>query len=398
VELYAGLMSGTSLDGVDAVLVDFSGQRPVVSGRAYRAFDADLRAALLALQVSGPDELHRAALCANSVTRIYADAVAALLAGAAFKATALRAIGCHGQTVRHRPEAGYTVQICNAALLAELTGIRVVADFRSRDVAAGGQGAPLAPAFHAVMLHAGTEDRAVLNLGGIANLTCLPAQGMVSGFDTGPGNCLLDLWAYRHLGTPMDEDGHWAAGAAPEAALLAAFLSEPYFSRPPPKSTGRDLFDEAWLLRHAGTKRDPRVVQATLLELTARTVADQFRERCSPAKRVIVCGGGVRNHRLMARLQELLAPVPVESSDRHGIDPALVEAAAFAWLAREAIAARPANLPSVTGAAGLRVLAAIYATYKRRGGPKSPSGCSRAPALRLRRTSRSRRSTSRSDS
>ena len=359
-ELYAGLMSGTSLDGVDAVLVDLAGPRPVVTARAYRSFDPALRAELLALQRSGPDELHRAAQCANAVTRIYADAIAALLAGAALRAQALRAIGCHGQTVRHCPHAGYTIQLCNPALLAELTGIRVVADFRSRDVAAGGEGAPLAPAFHAVMLRSGGEDRAILNLGGIANLTCLPAQGAVSGFDTGPGNCLLDLWAQRHLGKPMDEDGRWAAGAAADAALLAAFLSEPYFSRPPPKSTGRDLFCEAWLVRHAGATHDPRVVQATLLELTARTVADAFRAHCGAAKRMVVCGGGVRNGRLMQRLAELLAPVPVEASDRHGIDPALVEAAAFAWLAHQAIAGRPASLPTVTGAAGPRVLGAIY--------------------------------------
>jgi anhydro-N-acetylmuramic acid kinase len=359
-ELFAGLMSGTSLDGVDAVLVDFSAPRPVVAGHAYREFDGALRAELLALHRAGRDELHRAAQCANAVTRIYAEAIAALLAGASLGAHALRAIGCHGQTVRHRPDAGYTIQLCNAALLAERTGVRVVADFRSRDVAAGGQGAPLVPAFHAVLLRARGEDRAILNLGGISNLTCLPTQGTVTGFDTGPGNCLLDLWAQRHLGKPMDEDGRWAAGAAPDAALLSAFLSEPYFSRLPPKSTGRDLFDELWLLRHAGEARDARVVQATLLELTAKTVADACRAHCARAKRLIVCGGGVRNARLMARLAELLAPVPVESSARHGIEPALVEAAAFAWLARQAIAGQPGNLPSVTGAAGPRVLGAIY--------------------------------------
>jgi anhydro-N-acetylmuramic acid kinase len=359
-ELFAGLMSGTSLDGVDAVLVDFAGPRFTLAGHVHRRFDSALRDELLALQHSGPDELHRAALCANALSRAYAEAVSALLSGASLDARTLRAIGCHGQTLRHRPDAGYTIQLCNAALLAELAGVRVVADFRSRDVAAGGQGAPLAPAFHAAALRASDEDRAILNLGGIANLTWLPARGTVSGFDTGPGNCLLDLWAQRHLGKPMDEDGRWAASAAPDAALLAAFLSEEYFSRPPPKSTGRDLFNEAWLLRHAGAARDPRVVQATLLELTARSVADAFRAHCGGATRTIVCGGGVRNGRLMGRLGELLAPLPLESSARHGIDPALVEAAAFAWLAREALAGRPGSLPSVTGAAGPRVLGAIY--------------------------------------
>jgi anhydro-N-acetylmuramic acid kinase len=358
-ELFAGLMSGTSLDGVDAVLVDFGASRPSLAGHAYRKFDPSLRAELLALQGTGSDELHRAALCANALSCVYAEVIAALLAGASLDARALRAIGCHGQTVRHRPDAGYSLQLCNAALLAELTGACVVADFRSRDVAAGGQGAPLAPAFHALVLRADDEDRAVLNLGGIANLSFLPARGEVTGFDTGPGNCLLDLWAQRHLGEPMDEGGKWAAGAPHDAVLLAAFLSEPFFALSPPKSTGRDLFNATWLSRHA-INVDPRVVQATLLELTARSVADAFRARCGPARRLVVCGGGVRNLRLMDRLAALLAPVPVESSARHGVDPMLVEAAAFAWLARQAMTGQPANLPSVTGARGPRVLGAIY--------------------------------------
>lgn len=359
-ELFAGLMSGTSLDGVDAALVDFSESRPSLVGRAYRPFEPALRAELYALQTSGADELERAARCALALSRTYAESIGELLAAAAIDAAAVRAIGCHGQTVRHRPAAGYTVQLCNGALLAELTGIRVVTDFRSRDVAAGGQGAPLAPAFHAVLLRASDEERAVLNVGGIANLTLLPARGAVRGFDTGPGNCLLDLWARRHLGAPMDENGAWAAGAAPDPVLLAQLLAEPYFSMPPPKSTGRDLFNEAWLGRIAGTSGDPRVVQATLLELTARSATDALRMQGPGVRRLIVCGGGARNGRLMARLAELAAPVPVESSERHGIDPALVEASAFAWLAKQTLAGLPSNLPSVTGAAGARVLGAIY--------------------------------------
>ncbi|HEX5093287.1 MAG TPA: anhydro-N-acetylmuramic acid kinase [Burkholderiales bacterium] len=359
-ELFAGLMSGTSLDGVDAVLVDFARARPALMGHAYREFDAPLRRDLLALQASGADELHRAALCASALSRLYAEAIHDLLAAASVPARDVRAIGCHGQTVRHRPEAGYTLQLCNPALLAELAGARVVADFRSRDVAAGGQGAPLAPAFHAVMFGAPGEDRAVLNLGGIANLTSLPAAGPVTGFDTGPGNCLLDLWAQRHLGRPMDEDGAWAGGASPNARLLDVLRAEPYFLLPPPKSTGRDLFNEAWLLPRVAATADARAVQATLLELTAVTVTDALRAHCATAHRLIVCGGGVRNTRLMARLAALLAPVAVESSARHGIDPAQVEAAAFAWLARQALAGAPGNLPAVTGARGPRVLGALY--------------------------------------
>ena len=359
-ELFAGLMSGTSFDGVDAVLVDFAQPRPRIVAHAYRPFDAALRAELHALQDGTTGELHRAALCANRLAGVYAQAVGALLAEASIDAAALRAIGCHGQTVRHRPEAGYTTQIGNAALLAELTGARVVADFRSRDVAAGGQGAPLAPAFHAVMLRAPAEDRAVLNLGGIANLTWLPARGEVTGFDCGPGNCLLDLWAQRHLHAPMDVDGAWAAGAAPDGALLDALLADPYFALPPPKSAGRDLFNATWLQARAGSRLEPRVVQATLLELTAQGALRAFRTHCARARRLIVCGGGVRNTALMARLRELLAPVAVDSSAVHGIEPGLVEAAAFAWLARQTLAAQPGNLPAVTGARGPRVLGAIY--------------------------------------
>jgi anhydro-N-acetylmuramic acid kinase len=354
-------MSGTSLDGVDAVLLDLAGARPVSLSHAHRAFDPALRAELLALNAGAPGELERAAHCANELARNYAAAIADLFATASVDRRALLAIGCHGQTVRHRPEAGYTVQIGNAALLAELTGSRVVADFRSRDVAAGGQGAPLAPAFHAVMFASETEGRVVLNLGGMANVSWLPAgSGGVTGFDTGPGNCLMDLWAQKHLGRPRDDDGAWAAGARADPALLRPLLAEPYFSLPPPKSTGRDLFNETWLGRHLPEAAEPQVVQATLLELTAQSVTQAVRLRFPGAQRLIACGGGVRNGALMARLRTLLSPVPVDDSSRHGIEPAQVEAAAFAWLAQQTLKGKPGNLPSVTGARGARVLGAVY--------------------------------------
>jgi anhydro-N-acetylmuramic acid kinase len=359
-ELFAGLMSGTSLDGVDAVLVDLSGAAPSVLAHAHHPFVPALRAELLALNAAGANELERAAICANELARRYAAAIADVLARASVGADRLRAIGCHGQTVRHRPEAGFTLQIGNAALLAELTGARVVADFRSRDVAAGGQGAPLVPAFHAATFRAADEDRAVLNLGGIANLTWLPAEGEVVGFDSGPGNCLMDLWAHQHLGRPFDQHGAWAAGARVDQALLVSLLCEPFFALPPPKSTGRDLFNDEWLRARLPAGADPRSVQATLLELTARTVADAVRRHCVGARRLIACGGGVRNRSLMTRLGELVAPIPVEPSDRHGIDPMLVEAVAFAWLARQALEEKPGNIPTVTGARGPRVLGAIY--------------------------------------
>lgn len=359
-ELFVGLMSGTSLDGVDAVLVDLRGARPRLCAAAHGPFSESLRAALLQLNAPGTNELEQAALLGNQLAHCYARTTSEVLRGAGVAATGVRAIGCHGQTVRHRPDRGYTVQLGNAALLAELSGITVVSDFRSRDLAAGGQGAPLAPAFHAAMFADGDEARAVLNLGGIANLTCLPRDGQVTGFDTGPGNCLLDLWAARHLGVPIDEDGRWAAGGEPVPALLERLLAEPYFAIRPPKSTGRDLFNEDWLLDRLRGGEAPRAVQATLLELTARSVREGL-ERCAgDPQRLIVCGGGVHNRALLRRLGELLAPMPVESSERHGADPLHVEAMAFAWLAQRALAKLPASLPAVTGARGARVLGAIY--------------------------------------
>lgn len=355
---YVGLMSGTSLDGVDAVVVRFAGNRPEVLASAHRPFDAVLRADLLRLSTAGGDELERAAKLGNTLARIYAHAVEDAVTASSILRDRIAAIGCHGQTVRHRPDQGYSVQIGNAALLAELTSLRVVCDFRSRDIAAGGQGAPLVPAFHAAVFARPEEDRAVLNVGGIANVTLLGRDGSVRGYDTGPGNCLMDLWAARHVGLPYDEAGRWAASGRLLPELLAAWLAEPYFGRPPPKSTGRELFNERWLGDRLPPGARPQDVQATLLELTVRSAATAIAQ--SGAARAIVCGGGALNRALMARLGERLERITVEESGAHGLDPLQVEATAFAWLAREALEARPANLPGVTGARGRRVLGAVY--------------------------------------
>ena len=359
-EIYVGLMSGTSLDGVDAVLAQFDGGKPRLVAHAHLAFDAALRRELLALNAPGTNEIDRAALAGNELAKTYAAAVTQVLARSKTQAADVRAIGCHGQTVRHRPERGYTTQLGNAALLAELTGIRVVADFRSRDIAAGGQGAPLAPAFHAAVFAEAAEDRVVVNLGGIANLTFLPRQGGVTGFDSGPGNCLLDFWAARHLGTPHDERGRWAAGASVHPELLARMLQDPYFAAPPPKSTGRDLFNGIWLQNLLQGGENPQAVQATLLELTARSLANAIARHCGAARRLIACGGGTRNDALMHRLAALAAPAALETSERHGMDAQLVEAMAFGWLAKQAVDGLAGNLPAVTGARGPRVLGASY--------------------------------------
>lgn len=365
---YIGLMSGTSLDGIDGVLAEFSEGKCRVAFHGSAPLAPDLRAELLALNISGNDELHRAALAANALARGYAGLVHGLLAQAGLPPEAVHAIGAHGQTVRHRPQAfdgtGYTLQLNNPALLAESTGITVVADFRSRDVAAGGQGAPLVPAFHQGVFGQAGRTVAVLNLGGISNLSILRAGGGVLGFDCGPANALMDHWCERHTGRPYDAAGAWARGGRPIGALLHAMLAEPFLTAPPPKSTGRDLFNPRWLARQLdGTgsgDASPQDVQATLAEFTARSCAQELRRHAPECGLLIVCGGGALNQYLMERLQALLPGVGVEDSGRHGLPPLQVEAAAFAWLARQCMAGEAANLPSVTGARGARILGAIY--------------------------------------
>src|SRR5574337_1739021 len=367
--LYVGLMSGTSLDGVDGVLANLTHGPGAdgsieVRGHSHRPFDADLRSRLMRLNRPGDNELHLAALAANGLMRAYAQVTEDLLRAAGVNAGSVVAVGAHGQTVRHRPQAfdgtGYTLQLVNCALLAEWCGIDVVCDFRSRDVAAGGQGAPLVPAFHAALFHRTDVAQAVLNIGGMANLTLLNADGTIGGFDCGPGNVLLDLWAQRHLGRDFDADGAWAAAGSVDAALLARLLAEPYFAQTPPKSTGRDRFDTAWLDRRLDPALASVDVQATLAELTARVAADALGRHLPAAARLLVCGGGALNAHLMRRLAALLPAVTVESTDAAGLPPLQVEAAAFAWLAKAFVERRPGNRPEVTGAAGLRILGALY--------------------------------------
>lgn len=362
-------MSGTSLDGVDAVLTRDNpafGASLQSAGHVGLPMPEPLRAELLALNQPGPNELHRAALAANGVSELYAEAVARLLAKAGKAAAEVTAIGAHGQTVRHRPQAfggtGYTLQLLNAALLAERTGIDVVCDFRSRDLAAGGQGAPLVPAIHAACFAQPGADVAVLNLGGIANLTLLHADGTVLGFDCGPGNLLMDLWCRRHRGAPYDADGAWAAGGRVDEPTLGRLLADPFFGQAPPKSTGRDLFDAGWLDdRLRGCAATPQDVMATLAELTARSATDALQRHAPATESLLVCGGGAFNGHLMQRLGELLSGrATVQSTAVAGVLPDQVEALAFAWLAKAHLERRPGNLPLVTGAQGLRILGALY--------------------------------------
>jgi anhydro-N-acetylmuramic acid kinase len=360
VALYIGLMSGTSLDGVDGVLIDIGAAGLKLRGHRHEPFGDALRAELLALNRRGDDELHRAALAGQGVSRTYASVATALLFDSGEAHGGVRAIGAHGQTVRHRPDAGYTLQLLNGALLAEMTGIDVVCDLRSRDVAAGGQGAPLAPAFHAAVFADATEARAVLNLGGISNLTLLAPGRPVIGFDCGPANALLDAWCQRHRGSAFDADGAWAASGAVHEPLLRALLAEPYFSLPPPKSTGRDLFHAEWLGARLLPGLAPADVQATLAALTVETVAHDLERHADNVATLFVCGGGARNAHLMRLLAARLPQVRIATTDELGVPVDQVEAAAFAWLAHRFIERQPGNRAEVTGARGERLLGALY--------------------------------------
>ncbi|MEP7300582.1 MAG: anhydro-N-acetylmuramic acid kinase [Caldimonas sp.] len=369
---FIGLMSGTSLDGVDGVLVDFATGKAApleVLAHAHAAFPSDLRAELLALNRSGNDELHRAALTANSLSHCYAGVVESLLERAGVGRETVVAIGCHGQTVRHRPGEfdgiGYTTQLAAPALLAELSQIDVVADFRSRDVAAGGQGAPLVPAFHRAVFARSGSEAAVLNLGGIANLSAIAADGGAIGFDCGPANALLDLWCAASTGQRFDTGGALAATGRVDERLLDTLMADDYFALPAPKSTGRDYFNGDWLefrlvASDARARLRSQDIQATLAELTARTGADACRRYAPRAAELIVCGGGAFNSDLTTRLGHALAPTPVVGSGERGLPADQVEACAFAWLARAFTLREPGNIASVTGAAGARVLGALY--------------------------------------
>ena len=367
---YIGLMSGTSLDGVDGVVLAIDGTHPshTLQVLAHHALPlpASLKAELLALNHSADNELHRAALGANALVALYAQTVQALLHQTGLQSSDIRALGAHGQTVRHQPGlhdgVGYTLQLNNPALLAERTGICVVADFRSRDVAAGGQGAPLVPAFHASVFAQPTHTVAVLNVGGIANVSVLSPGQEVLGFDTGPGNALLDHWCQQHTGQPFDHAGAWGQQGTLIAPLLDALMQDPYFQLAPPKSTGRDLFHPAWLNQHLQHFANAKAVdvQATLTEFTARTCSDAIHRYAPDARELIVCGGGALNTALMQGLQAHLPSTSVLSSTQRGMPPLQVEAAAFAWLAAQTLQGLPGNLPKATGAKGARILGGIY--------------------------------------
>ena len=370
---YIGIMSGTSMDGIDAVLAEISDDgRTAVLCHKDVPFEKTLKNTYFELQAPSQNELHKEALAANQLAQHYHVACAAILQAANLTPSDISAIGAHGQTIRHQPQQhddiGYTKQSLNPALLAELTSIDVIADFRSRDIAAGGQGAPLVPAFHVAQFGC-NENLAILNIGGIANLSLIPAnrQEKMIGFDCGPGNVLLDHWIKQSLNESYDDDGQWAAKGQVIQKLLSSMLGDDYFKKEPPKSTGRDLFNPEWLNHHLTINdclnQKPEDVQATLLALTAQSIAQDLKQHGATTERLLICGGGIKNKQLIAQIKNAcawIAPENIQSTAIRGIDPQAVEAAAFAWLAWAHQRKQPANLPAVTGAKGLRILGAHY--------------------------------------
>ncbi len=365
---YIGLMSGTSVDGIDAVLVSIPANgRPVLVGTHAHPIPPAMRSEIQALMRAGPDEIERLGDTDMALGELFAEAANAVIQQTKIDRKKIRAIGSHGQTLRHRPRAThpFTLQIANPAMIAERTGITTVADFRSRDMAAGGQGAPLVSAFHERIFRTRRHNRAIINIGGIANITYLPANAAepVSGFDTGPGNTLLDQWIGQHHTRNHDEAGQWAASGQPSKELLERLLTEPYFEISPPKSTGRELFNLEWLierLRQLSAVPTAVDVQTTLLQLTALSIAQAVLRFLPQTQEVYVCGGGVHNLTLMSALKEYFSGVPVATTEALGLHPDWVEAVAFAWLAHQALEHQPGNLPSVTGARRAVILGGIY--------------------------------------
>lgn len=366
-EYYLGLMSGTSIDGIDAALVDLADDVPGLLTAQTCPWPARLHNRILET-VAAPQSvsLQDAATLDAELGEQFANAALDLIAKAGLKTSQIAAIGSHGQTLFHAPEGhpAFSIQAGDANRIAERTGITTVADFRRRDIAAGGQGAPLVPAFHQALFHEATIPRAILNIGGMANLTLLPTDSKaITGFDTGPGNVLLDAWYREKRQGNYDESGAWAHSGDLNQPLLVRLLDHPYFSQPPPKSTGRELFCLQWLEEQLQPDyRDlPDVdVQRTLTEFTAQSITRSLEQFGPPVKQVLVCGGGAHNDFLMRRLQALLPELQVETTEEYGLHPDWVEAVAFAWLAKQALEGKPGNLPGVTGANRPVILGAIY--------------------------------------
>ena len=364
-DIYIGLMSGTSLDGIDIAIVDFSDPTPKTLHAETIAYSDELRRQLRDLTQSQTATLDELYGLEAILSQLYAELVSNALAACDLSREQIAALGCHGQTIRHRPDASpaYTAQLVDPGRLAVLTGITTVADFRRKDVALGGQGAPLAPAFHQFLFRSQQENRVIINIGGIANVTCLPADsGLdVTGFDTGPGNTLLDHWIQQHQNQNFDDDGVWARSGQVIAPLLEQILAdETYFSAEPPKSTGTEYFTPDWLSQWLDPAFSANDVQTTLVELTASTIAKAITALSTEVNSCFVCGGGTHNDFLLERISAGLPETNLQSVSTLGIDPDYVEASAFAWLARARLLLQPSSLPSVTAASRYTTLGGVY--------------------------------------
>lgn len=366
-ELYIGLMSGTSADGIDAALVDFNDDTPKLIATHYTPYSLSMREEIIALCKEGANEIERLGKLDIALGKAFANAVNNLLKQTSLEASDITAIGSHGQTIRHRPieETRFTLQIGDPNTIAAETGITTIADFRRKDVALGGQGAPLVPGFHQMLFASNTTDRVIINIGGIANITLLPKDKLdtIIGFDTGPGNTLLDAWIAQHHQLTHDANGDWGKSGTISQHLLHTLLTDPYFKQQAPKSTGREYFNLPWLMQHlkqADIALSPADVQATLTELTARTILDAIKPHLSQGE-LLICGGGAHNQFLLARLQTLAQPnYTLATTTKYQIDPNWLEAIAFAWLAKQTLNRKPGNIPSVTGASKATILGGVY--------------------------------------
>ena len=360
-ELYIGLMSGTSIDGIDAALVDFSQKNPRLIDSHYLPYTTDFRKRILDLCYPGEDEINRLGEVDVLLGKQFANATQNLLQKNQLTAKNIRAIGCHGQTIRHHPARRFTLQIGDPNIIAAETNITTIADFRRRDIAWGGQGAPLVPAFHQAIFSANT-NRAIVNIGGIANVTLLPANNKtILGFDTGPGNTLLDAWAEKYLQQPQDHQGKWGSQGVIQQNLLSAMLADSFFQQSPPKSTGREYFNLSWLKSFSPENYQPVDVQATLTELTAQSIMHAVKPQFLSGE-ILICGGGVHNEFLLQRLRKLADHYAIESTEQYGVHPDWVEAMAFAWLAKQTLAGQPGNFTAVTGAKQPSILGGVYFT------------------------------------
>ncbi|MGH1372348.1 MAG: anhydro-N-acetylmuramic acid kinase [Cellvibrionaceae bacterium] len=362
--LYIGLMSGTSADGIDATLIEINGHQVELKGHLEVPHNAALRAAILNLCESGNHEIDRMGELDQQLGKAFAQAAIALLQQQQLSPTQITAIGSHGQTIRHRPSAtqAFTLQIADPNQIAHLTGITTIADFRRRDMAAGGEGAPLAPAFHQAVFSHDEQERLIINIGGISNISHLKGHSLLTGFDSGPGNALMDGWIKRHKNQDYDTGGEWANSGRPDSRLLERMLKHPYLSRPTPKSTGREDFHMKWLdqlLADTSYPQEDRDVQATLLEFTCQTIALHIQALDAQPDGIYICGGGALNNTLMNRLNDI-CPTQVCTTDILGIAPQQVEGAAFGWLAHQTLCRASGNCPAVTGAEKEVVLGGVY--------------------------------------